>query len=446
METVIQVKVIDKHAIVVGEPVIVCGNSGYFVEFDFDEEWEGQEARTARFAYVRRGAVQYQDRVFTGNRVEVPVLTSVAQVRVGVFAGNLCTTTPAVVPCEYSIRCNTGAPEDPTPDQYDQIMELLRLNSAVTSVNGQTGDVQTRLLVTITANEDGTYTSSHTPQEIYSATQAGAVVEASDANGRRYSLYACNEMAAQFLAMGVRGSSGKRILYTETFVISGDKVGKGTTETPIPVAPVPMVGATASAAGTAGLVPAPAAGDGGKFLRGDGTWGEIAIPEGGGGGDEWDVHHKINIASVLESGFEITEVDGQPLQLKEMYAMVKIQNGSDVQTWMGCTILGDTDNFGGNSANKGGVYVNSGSYAYYVYHIIVLPNSGRVVLQIQASSEISGNYPSSTLIQGTNRNWLGNWLEHYNVNYIRGISCAQKLGSGTSQGYGTEIEIWGKSI
>lgn len=33
-----------------------------------------------------------------------------------------------------------------------------------------------------------------------------------------------------------------------------------------------MRGATASAAGTAGSVPAPAAGDQGKFLRGDGTW------------------------------------------------------------------------------------------------------------------------------------------------------------------------------
>jgi hypothetical protein len=35
-----------------------------------------------------------------------------------------------------------------------------------------------------------------------------------------------------------------------------------------------MVGATASTAGTAGLVPAPAAGDEDKVLKGDGTWGE----------------------------------------------------------------------------------------------------------------------------------------------------------------------------
>lgn len=42
-----------------------------------------------------------------------------------------------------------------------------------------------------------------------------------------------------------------------------------------------MTGATASAAGTKGLVPAPASGDNEKYLRGDGTWQEV---QGGGGG------------------------------------------------------------------------------------------------------------------------------------------------------------------
>lgn len=42
-----------------------------------------------------------------------------------------------------------------------------------------------------------------------------------------------------------------------------------------------MVGASSGAAGTKGMVPAPAAGDQAKFLRGDGTW---ATPAGGGGG------------------------------------------------------------------------------------------------------------------------------------------------------------------
>ena len=47
----------------------------------------------------------------------------------------------------------------------------------------------------------------------------------------------------------------------------------------IPSAPVTMQGATASAAGSAGYAPAPAAGDEGKFLRGDGTWQNVSVPQ-----------------------------------------------------------------------------------------------------------------------------------------------------------------------
>lgn len=42
--------------------------------------------------------------------------------------------------------------------------------------------------------------------------------------------------------------------------------------------PSVMTGATAGDAGTNGLVPAPAAGDQGKFLQGDGTWATLTIP------------------------------------------------------------------------------------------------------------------------------------------------------------------------
>lgn len=48
--------------------------------------------------------------------------------------------------------------------------------------------------------------------------------------------------------------------------------GDGTWQTPTNTTYSNMTGATSSAAGKAGLVPAPAAGAQGKFLRGDGTW------------------------------------------------------------------------------------------------------------------------------------------------------------------------------
>lgn len=49
-----------------------------------------------------------------------------------------------------------------------------------------------------------------------------------------------------------------------------------------------MVGATASGAGAAGLVPGPAAGKHVSFLRGDGTWQDIDIPEQGFLSDNFD--------------------------------------------------------------------------------------------------------------------------------------------------------------
>lgn len=122
---VIKINVTNKRAVLVGSPVIVCGNSGYTLEFTFDAEWSAESVRTARFVYVRDGSVQYQDVVFSGTTARVPVLANIKEVRVGVFAGDLHTSTPALIPCEKSIRCGTGAPEDPTPSQYDQIMELL---------------------------------------------------------------------------------------------------------------------------------------------------------------------------------------------------------------------------------------------------------------------------------------------------------------------------------
>lgn len=65
----------------------------------------------------------------------------------------------------------------------------------------------------------------------------------------------------------------------------------------------PMTGATASTAGTAGFVPAPAAGDNAKYLRGDGTWAEVS-----GGGASISVVSAPAIAgdSVIATGHSKT--------------------------------------------------------------------------------------------------------------------------------------------
>lgn len=125
----IQITITEKRPQVIGAPVIVCGNSDYTITFIFDSEWSAG-TKTARFVYVRDGAVMHEDVVFSGSTVAVPILDNVREVRVGVYAGNLQTSTPVVIPCECSIRCGTGAPADPTPSQYDQIIQLLEDSKA----------------------------------------------------------------------------------------------------------------------------------------------------------------------------------------------------------------------------------------------------------------------------------------------------------------------------
>lgn len=110
---VIRINISNKRARVEGSPVIVCGNRGYFIEFAFDAEWDGHDEKTARFVYVQDGVTKYRDVPFSGNTVEVPPLSGVTDVRVGVYAGGLCMTTQTRIQCEPSVRCGTGSPADP---------------------------------------------------------------------------------------------------------------------------------------------------------------------------------------------------------------------------------------------------------------------------------------------------------------------------------------------
>lgn len=121
----ININISNKRPTVIGTPVIVCGNSGYSIDFSFDAEWSGSGLKTARFVYAKGGAVQFQEVAFSGNTVQVPILSDIREVYVGVYAGELRTTTPARIPCDRSILCGGGVHEDPPEDVYLQILQLL---------------------------------------------------------------------------------------------------------------------------------------------------------------------------------------------------------------------------------------------------------------------------------------------------------------------------------
>ena len=99
---------------------VICDNNDYTIVFDFDEEWESYPLRTARF--VTGGA--YSDVPFSGTRCDMPKMENTELCAVGVYAGDLRTTTPAMIPCQKSIR-SVGQASLPAPGDeiYDQILE-----------------------------------------------------------------------------------------------------------------------------------------------------------------------------------------------------------------------------------------------------------------------------------------------------------------------------------
>lgn len=125
MPRVINITIRDKLAVVADRTVYVCGNSDYTVHFDFDAEWDAYKTKTARFIFGSK----YKDVVFDGNECPVPIIANAYGLNVGVFAGDLHTSTPAYVETERSILCGFGFPADPDPDVYAQIMEKLNMIS-----------------------------------------------------------------------------------------------------------------------------------------------------------------------------------------------------------------------------------------------------------------------------------------------------------------------------
>lgn len=137
MEHTINITIRDKIAVQSDKTVYVCGNSDFIVSFDFDDEWNAHLIKTARFIYDGK----YTDVVFEGNQCPVPVLSDTHNFKVGVFAGDLKTSTPAYVGAKKSILCENGngTPVEPTPDVYNQMVELF--TEKIEEVNEKTANI-----------------------------------------------------------------------------------------------------------------------------------------------------------------------------------------------------------------------------------------------------------------------------------------------------------------
>ena len=112
------------HKVAVSDTTtIVCDNSDYTVHWTLDEDWSAYDTKTMRTIYMDG---TFTDKVFSGAEVELPVCTVPGAVQIGLFAGNLRTSRVAILRALPSVRSAAGAPADPTPDVYDQIMEIIK--------------------------------------------------------------------------------------------------------------------------------------------------------------------------------------------------------------------------------------------------------------------------------------------------------------------------------
>ena len=225
MNKVIEITIRNKVARIASSPIIVGKNKDYIVRFDFDEDWDKYDTKTARFSQDG----EYQDIIFAGNECSMPALDGGKVVEVGVYAGDISTTTPAYLKVQKSIIDDDGVPADPTPDVYAQLMERLneleapaavlyteqnltdeqkaqaRDNIGVTESLGMTGatvgqvptvksvdengvptewesielpDGGSALVVNLTMNDSGNITADKTFAEIKAAHDDGKVVDA----------------------------------------------------------------------------------------------------------------------------------------------------------------------------------------------------------------------------------------------------------------------------
>ena len=117
----IKIKIRDKRA--GGTGTVICGNSNYTVAWDLDQEWTPYDTKTMR---VNLADGTYQDVVFAGDTAALPALSTPGWASVGLYAGDLHTSRAADLRVLPSVTTPSGAPANPAPDVYDQLMELIK--------------------------------------------------------------------------------------------------------------------------------------------------------------------------------------------------------------------------------------------------------------------------------------------------------------------------------
>ena len=112
---------VNKRQLTTDAEPIIRWNTGYMVNFTFDEEWE--DDKTIKIVNDKGQVID--EKIFTGNSVELPKIANTRYISIGVYAGDLKSTTPLTIGCKESILDYDGPPSPPTEDVYNQMMSAL---------------------------------------------------------------------------------------------------------------------------------------------------------------------------------------------------------------------------------------------------------------------------------------------------------------------------------
>ena len=148
----ITIGVVNRVATPPSDAVIVCGNSDYTLTFDFDAEWSAETVKIARFVWFSRNKTYSEEVTFDGNTVVVPILSNTTAVHVGVYAGNLRTTTPAKIVCEPSILCYG---QDSNVDHSDMVLikgQIAKLVDALRDISVDPAEIRNAVIEYLTKN------------------------------------------------------------------------------------------------------------------------------------------------------------------------------------------------------------------------------------------------------------------------------------------------------
>lgn len=100
---------------------LVGGNSDYEVVFDFDADWDEHIVKTALFTFGDTTVAK----PFSGSVCEGVAVSNATLCYIGVFSGDIVTSTAALVEVGLSARDIGDVPEPPSEDVYNQIITLI---------------------------------------------------------------------------------------------------------------------------------------------------------------------------------------------------------------------------------------------------------------------------------------------------------------------------------